>query len=124
MPLPCPCLWVPMSRVIRPKCGDDLWLVLLIPLMDEEALVRSRSSSILVNFGPLFRGAQIFDSVTHGSHIFRWSATKLAHEHGRHCLDTREHGPSRSAGAIVNDVIITFSSCRTGVQHDTRVHGP
>jgi len=46
--------------------------------------------------------------------------------HGRHFLDTREHRPSRSAGAIVNNVIIIFylqDRCPkwpfTG-----RVHGP
>jgi len=56
-------------------------------------------------------------------------------------LETREHGPSRPAGAIVKDVIIIFClqdawnstdyqygpltrAAFTGVQNDTRVHGP
>jgi len=38
-------------------------------------------------------------------------------------LHTREERPSRSAGAVVNDLII-ISTCRTGIKSDTCVHGP
>jgi len=62
-----------------------------------------------------------------GTHYPCLRAVFTGREHGRWSwsviLDTRGHGPSRSASAIVNDVIVNFYFHDGCVQNDTRVHG-
>jgi len=50
-----------------------------------------------------------------------WTPVNTAREHRRHF--TREHGQSRSPGAIVIDVLI-ISYLQDGCPNDTRVYGP
>jgi len=46
-------------------------------------------------------------------------AVNTAREHRCHFWTTAKHGPSRSAVLT----LLLFSTCMTGVQNDTRVHG-